>query len=215
MSPVDIWQLFAAELVKPPGHERVFVILLQFHFWRLCEQILQAQEVPHIWALSPGRVVHLSKTFKNVNLFIAFLRQTRVGGCTPLFWICVPRVWSCGPRVLNEIFSETYISKNRTAHTDSPLWTILTFKMQKWFPNIFESLYFHITSDLIELYISNKHVLTILAWTKCRLVTKHELSIKHFHSCFFHTFSFKIYLNKNVSCPSRIICYLFIHLCVW
>ena len=44
----------------------------------------------------------------------------------------------------------------RTVHTDSTLWTIIAFKMRKWFPNIFESLYLHITSDLIELYISNK-----------------------------------------------------------
>ena len=40
------------------------------------------------------------------------------------------------------------------------------------------------------------HVLTILAWTKCRLVAKHILSITHFHSCFFLTFSFKFYLYK-------------------
>ena len=43
-----------------------------------------------------------------------------------------------------------------TVLTDSTLWTILAFKMRKWFPNIFESLYLHITSDLIVLYISNK-----------------------------------------------------------
>ena len=41
----------------------------------------------------------------------------------------------------------------RTVHTGSALWTILAFKMRKWFPNIFESLYLHITSDLIELYV--------------------------------------------------------------
>ena len=33
------------------------------------------------------------------------------------------------------------------------------------------------------------YVLTILALTKCRLVTKHVLSITHSHSCFFLTFS--------------------------
>ena len=55
------------------------------------------------------------------------------------------------------------------------------------------------------------YILTILAWTKCRLVTKHLLSITHFHSCFFLTFfPFKFYLCKNLSCPSRIICYLII-----
>ena len=42
-----------------------------------------------------------------------------------------------------------------------------------------------------------RHVLTILAWTKCRLVTKHVLSITHFHSCFFLTFPFKFYLYKK------------------
>ena len=34
--------------------------------------------------------------------------------------------------------------------------TILAFKIRKWFPNIFESLYLNITRDLSELYISNK-----------------------------------------------------------
>ena len=48
----------------------------------------------------------------------------------------------------------THISHTRTVHTDSTLWTIL--KMRKWLPNIFESLYLHITSDLFEQYISNK-----------------------------------------------------------
>ena len=42
------------------------------------------------------------------------------------------------------------------------------------------------------------HVLTILAWTKCRLVTKHVLSITHFHSCFFLTFPFKFHLYKKI-----------------
>ena len=102
-------------------------------------------------------------------------------------------------------------SKCRTVHTDFTLWTILAFKMRKWFPNIFESLYLHITSDLIErvcnwpLFNTKKifflltfgHVLTILAWTKCRLVTKHVLSITHFHSCFFLTFPLKFYLYKK------------------
>ena len=44
----------------------------------------------------------------------------------------------------------------RTVHTDSTLWKILAFRMRKWFPNIFESLYLHINRDLIELYISKK-----------------------------------------------------------
>ena len=41
------------------------------------------------------------------------------------------------------------------------------------------------------------HVLTILAWTKCRLVTKYLLSITNFHICFFLTFPFKFYLYKT------------------
>ena len=41
------------------------------------------------------------------------------------------------------------------------------------------------------------HVLSILAWTKCRL-TKHVLSITHFHSCIFLTFPFKYYLYKKI-----------------
>ena len=39
--------------------------------------------------------------------------------------------------------------------------------------------------------------LTILAWTICRLVTKHALSITHFHSWFFLTFTLKFYLYKK------------------
>ena len=42
------------------------------------------------------------------------------------------------------------------------------------------------------------HIWTILAWTKCRLVTKHLLSSTHFHSCFFLTFPFKFYLYKKI-----------------
>ena len=41
------------------------------------------------------------------------------------------------------------------------------------------------------------HVLTNLALTKCRLVTKHVLFITHFHSCSFLTFPFKFYLYKE------------------
>ena len=39
--------------------------------------------------------------------------------------------------------------------------------------------------------------LAILAWTKCGHVTKHVLSITHFHSCFYLTFPFKFYFNKT------------------
>jgi hypothetical protein len=42
------------------------------------------------------------------------------------------------------------------------------------------------------------HILIILAWTKCRLVIKHVLSIKYFHSCFFLFFPFKFYLYKKI-----------------
>ena len=45
---------------------------------------------------------------------------------------------------------ETY-NECRTVHADSPLWTILAIKMQKWFPNSFESLCLHIFSNLMEL----------------------------------------------------------------
>jgi len=41
-----------------------------------------------------------------------------------------------------------------------------------------------------------RHVLTILAWIKCRLVSKHVLSSTHFHSCFFLTFPVKFYIYK-------------------
>ena len=41
------------------------------------------------------------------------------------------------------------------------------------------------------------HVLTILARTKCRLVTKHILSITNFPSCYFLTFPFKFYFYKK------------------
>ena len=36
-----------------------------------------------------------------------------------------------------------------------------------------------------------------LARTKCSLVTKHVLYIKHFHSCFFLTFPFKLNFYKK------------------
>ena len=55
-------------------------------------------------------------------------------------------------------------------------------------------------------------VLTILAWTKCRLVTKYVLFSTHFHSCFFLTFPLKYYLYKKTK-VTKIICYLFIR--VW
>ena len=41
------------------------------------------------------------------------------------------------------------------------------------------------------------HVFTILAWTKCRPVTKHVLSSTYFRSCFFLIFPFKFYLYKK------------------
>ena len=56
----------------------------------------------------------------------------------------------------NIFLAKFLFCKSRTVHTDSTPWTILAFKMRKWFPNKFESLYLHITSDLIEPYISNK-----------------------------------------------------------
>ena len=40
-------------------------------------------------------------------------------------------------------------------------------------------------------------VFTILAWTKCRLITKHTLSITNFHSCLFLTFPLKYYSYKK------------------
>ena len=47
----------------------------------------------------------------------------------------------------------------------------------------------------IFLFTFFEHISTFdLAWTKCRLVTKHVLSITYFHSCFFLTFPFKFYL---------------------
>jgi hypothetical protein len=43
---------------------------------------------------------------------------------------------------------------------DSPYrFHTLTFKMRKWFPNIIESLYLHITSNLIELQLFIRHIL--------------------------------------------------------
>ena len=54
--------------------------------------------------------------------------------------------------------------------------------------------------------------LTILAWTKSRLVTKHILS-NTFQFIFF-LFAIKILFIPK-SCLTRIICYLFIRLWVW
>ena len=53
------------------------------------------------------------------------------------------------------------------------------------------------TKKILFLVNLFRHVLTILAWTKCRLVTKHALSSKYFHSCFFLTFPFKFYSYKK------------------
>ena len=47
------------------------------------------------------------------------------------------------------------------------------------------------------------HVLIILAWTKCRLVTKHVLSITHFHSCLFLTFPLKYYVFKKFKLSNK------------
>ena len=52
-------------------------------------------------------------------------------------------------------------------------------------------------------------VLTILAWNKCRLVTK---QCTFYHTFPFMPFSYKGHLNNfytNSSCPAKIICYLF------
>ena len=61
-----------------------------------------------------------------------------------IIWSCV--LFDCASICLS-------VCQCRTVHTDSTLWTILSFKMQKWFPSIFEFLYLHLTSDLIELYV--------------------------------------------------------------
>ena len=42
------------------------------------------------------------------------------------------------------------------------------------------------------------HVLTILAWNKWTLVTRHVLSITHSHSCFVLTYPFKFYFYKKI-----------------
>ena len=47
------------------------------------------------------------------------------------------------------------------------------------------------------------YVLTILAWTKCRLVTKHVFSMTLFHSCFFLNFSFILYLYNKFKLSSE------------
>ena len=58
------------------------------------------------------------------------------------------------------------------------------------------------------------HVLIILAWTKCRLVTKHVLSITHFHSCFFLTFPFKFYLCKKFKFSIKDYLLLYTFMCI-
>ena len=50
------------------------------------------------------------------------------------------------------------------------------------------------------------NVSTILAWTKCRLVTKHVLSSTHFHSCFFLTIPFKFYIYKKFKLSNTFMC---------
>ena len=52
------------------------------------------------------------------------------------------------------------------------------------------------------------HVSTILAWTKCRLVTKHVLTITHFLYAFFLLFHLNFIYAKKLSCPMPIKDYL-------
>ena len=72
---------------------------------------------------------------------------------------------------------------------------------------------FNVQKNIFFLLTFFGHVLTILAWTKCRLVTKRVLSITNFHSCFFLLFHLIFIYTQNLSCPSKIIWYLFIRLC--
>ena len=41
------------------------------------------------------------------------------------------------------------------------------------------------------------------AWTKCRLVAKHILSITHFHSCVFLIFPYKYYFYKKCQLSNK------------
>ena len=62
---------------------------------------------------------------------------------------------------------------------------------------------FNVQKNIFSCWPFFVHVLTILAWTKYRLVTKLVLSITHFHSLFFLTFPFKFYLYKKFKLYSK------------
>ena len=58
------------------------------------------------------------------------------------------------------------------------------------------------------------HVLTILAWPKCRLVTKHVLSITHFPSCFFLMFPLKYYLYQKIQFIKDYLLLIYTYMCM-
>ena len=55
---------------------------------------------------------------------------------------------------------------------------------------------FNVQKNIFFLLTFFGQVLTIQAWTKGRLVTKHLLFITHIHLCFFLTFPSKFYFYK-------------------
>ena len=64
---------------------------------------------------------------------------------------------------------------------------------------------------LVDLF---RACVTILVWTKCRLVTKHVLSITHFHSWFFLSFPFKFHLYKKFRLSKHYLLLIYTFMCM-
>ena len=69
--------------------------------------------------------------------------------------------------------------------------TFLHWKMGNW-------PWLNVQKNIFSWWTFFGHVLTILAWTKCRLVTKHALFRKHLYSYCFLTFPLKYCLYKEI-----------------
>ena len=74
----------------------------------------------------------------------------------------------------------------------------LFFYIKRWVLALVEC-----TKNIFFLLTFLGHVLAILAWSKCRLITKHVLFSTHFHSCFFLTFPLKYYLYKRFQLSNK------------
>ena len=93
--------------------------------------------------------------WKGINNTVSWEKITYSHG-QKLSWVVSLGEWGEVMRCRDLCQVSTSLDKYKTVLYDFTLWTSPAFKVRKWFPAIFEALYFHISSDLIELYISNK-----------------------------------------------------------